>query len=707
MLNTRAFFMTVMFSVISCFQFTLGQSLKSGFKALEMHDYFKAKKAFEKNKKRNTSIACFGLAQVYMRPKNIFYNIDSAYVNIQTAVAKYDAVKSKNRKKYMPFGFEKSNLESTRQAISTKIFERTLQTNTEDAFIEFINQHIWAAEIPLATFMRDSLAYEKHYAQRFSEEMTVFLNKYPTSVFAERAQMAFYQLQFEEETRSKRKEDYDQFLKKFPENPFTKEADHALYRFAEELNTVKGYEKFIESYPKSAHKSEAWRALYRAYIKQNGLALINEFKKTYPNYPFLAELELELSLLNTQLFPVFIENAWGYMDSKGSMKIDPKFDYAEFFSQGRAVAQKDDLYGFVDVVGNWIIRPQFSEVTPFRFNLSVVIDQKGNAGVINLFGEWVLESRFEDIQIINDDWLWVQDESGWILYQISKNKFGQEHFSEVGEFMNGFAIVSKSDEHALIDFKGNRLLSFPEPFERFGDLFLVTWNDSTALVNEYNDKFLPYNEYIFGNFNPKGFTPFELNGFLGYVSAEGKITIPARLETYTNWELFAGFTNRHAKAYQSRIKKFGLIDESGNWIVPARYNDISFFSEIIAVQSTDKWEYISKNSQRLNIGTFDRAESFVEGSGIVIRNGAFGLINERGEELIPLRMKRMVRLSDQVLRWEDNENRLWLGNHLGQLIHELSFDKIDRIDDNVIRMIAEEKVYYYLIKERQIVSLKQ
>jgi hypothetical protein len=707
MLNAKAFFVTLIFGVISSIQFTLAQSLKSGFKALEIHDYFKAKKAFEKNKKRNASIASFGLAQLYMRPQNVFYNIDSAYVHIRTAVDNYDAVRPKIKKKYLPYGFEKSNLEFLRQEISTKIFERTLQTNTEEAFIEFINQHIWAKEIPRATFMRDSLAFEKHLAKGTSEEMAVFLNKYPTSVLSERAQMAFFQLQFEEETRSKRKEDYERFLKNFPENPFVKEADRALYRFAEELNTVTGYEKFINSYPKSAYKSEAWRALYRAYVKQNGLALINEFKKSYPNYPFLDELDLELSLLNTQLFPVFVENAWGYMDSKGIIKIAPKFDYAEFFSQGRAAAQKDDLYGFIDVVGNWIIRPQFSEVTPFRFNLSVVIDQEGKAGVINLFGEWVLESRFEDIQIINDDWLWVQDESGWILYQISKNKFGQEYFSEVGEFINGYAIVSKAGEHALIDLTGNRLLSFPEPIERFGDLFIVTWNDSTALINEFNDKYLPFNKYKFGNFNPNGFTPFELNGSLGYVNAEGKIIIPARLDVYNNWELFAGFTNRHAKAYQSKIKKYGLIDESGNWVIPARYNDISFFSDIIAVQSTEKWEYISKSSQRLNLGTFDRAESFVEGSGIVIRNGTYGLINFKGEELIPTRMKRIVRLSEQVIRWEDEENRLWLGNHLGQLLHDMPFDKIDRIDDNVIRMIGEEKVYYYLIKERQIVSLKQ
>lgn len=682
----------------------LGQSLKKGFQALEIHDYFKAKRIFDQKKKKNTSIASFGLAQLYLRPQNIFQNVDSAFFYVQIAFNNFDGVKSKKQKKYAPFGFEKNKIDSLRQTISTVIFERTVQQNTEESYIAFINDHLWAKEIPLATFYRDSLAFEKHLSRGFSEDMSDFLNKYPTSVFAERAQYAFFQFQFQEETASNKKEDFEQFMLNFPENPFVKEADVKLFQFAQNLNTVKGYEKFIESYPKSAYRNDAWRLLYRTYIKNNGLALLNEFKRIYPNYPFMAELEIEQAMLNTQLFPVLQNNSWGFMDIHGKIQVQPKFDYVEFFSQGRAAAQTNELYGFIDVVGNWIIRPQFTDVTPFRFNLSVVTDSKGKVGVINLFGEWIIEPQFEDIQIINDDWLWVEDETGWILYQISKNKFGREHFANINEFVNGLAIVSGEKENALIDLKGNKLLSFTEEIERFGDNYLVRWNDSIAIVNELNDKILPYNEWTFGNFNSKGFTPFELSGFLGYVNADGKIVIPARMEVFPNWELFASFEYKHAKAYHGKVKKFGLIDQTGNWIVAAKYNDISFFSELIAVQVTDKWEYINKNGQRLNIGIFDRAESFVNGGGIVIRNGVYGLINERGEFLIPIEMRRLVRLTDEILRWEDQNGKIWLGDNQGKLIFDLASSKIDRIDDNMIRMFVEDQVYYYLIKEKRVIG---
>ncbi len=684
-----------------------GQTLKSGFTALEIHDYFKAKKIFEKRKKRNTAIAAYGLTNVFIRPKNIFQNFDSAQVYIAVAIENFDQVKLRRQQKFSKYGFTKNNLFELRQQISSHLFERAVEANTEDAFIDFIVGNLWAKEVTLATFYRDSLAFEKHFSEQYSDEMTAFLEKYPTSVYAPKAMEAFYQFQFEEETRSKRKEDYERFLREFPENPFSKEADRALFRLAEDVNTVKSFENFLDSYPQSAFRQEAWRSLYKAYIRQNGLALIGEFKKTYPNYPFLSEIDLEFSLLNTQLFPFFQEGKWGFMDQDGKMRLEPRFDYVEMFSQGRAAALDNDLYGFIDPIGNWIIRPEFADVSSFRFNLSVVFDQKDRAGVINLFGEWILEPSFEDIQIINDDWLWVLDESGWILYQISKNQFGKEYFASVSEFSNGFSLVSNPKEFSLIDLRGNKLMSYSDEIQRFGDLFLVSFNDSCALVNENNDKILPFDIYNFGNFNAGSLTPFEKNELIGYLDGEGKIVIPPTLGIYPNWELFATFENGYAKAYQKRTNKYGLIDKQGLWVLPAKYNDVSFYSQVIAVQMNDSWEYVSPNGQRLNIGQFDRAESFVDSAGIVIKDGFFGLINHKGDSLIPKALKRLLRLNEDLMRWEDQEKKFWLSDNRGQLIFDKACDKIDRIDEAFVQLIVDEEVYYYLIKQKRMVSLNK
>jgi len=700
----------ILISVVSTFLPTnclVAQTLKTGFKALEMHDYFRAKKIFNKKKKRQIAIASFGLASIFNRPNNVFQNIDSAHLYINFAMNNFDKVKSSKQKKFESYGFKLEHIAQMKQQIASEMFIRAVKENTEQGFIDFIAKNLSAVEVPLATFYRDSLAFQSCFADSHSERMTYFLNRYPTSEFASKAQDAFNKFQFEEQTQGKRKEDYEKFLENFPNNPFARNAEQALFRFAEDLNTVKGYEKFLLDYPTNSFRQQAWRALYKSYIRQNGLALIGEFKKNYPDYPFLQELDMELSLLNAQLFPFFLNGKWGFIDQNGSVRIQPKFDYLEMFSQGRAAALVGDLYGFIDPLGAWTIQPQFSDVSPFRFNLSVVFDTKGRAGVINLFGEWVLEPRFEDIQIINDDWLWVENELGWILYQISKNKFGIEHFKTISEFTNGFALVSNEEESSLIDLNENKLMTYSQGIERFGDLFLVHFNDSSALVNENNEQILRFDTYDFGNFNPEGLTPFLKDDFLGYLNREGNVVVKPMMHVYPNWESFAGFENEHAKAFSPKNKKYGLIDQNALWVIPAKYNDISFFSEILAVQINDQWEYINRQGQRLNIGLFDRAESFVNGSGIVLLNGAYGLINAQGEQLISRPMNRLLRLESDLLKWEDFDRKQWLSDNQGTLLFDQACDKIDRIDETIIQLVVKDEVYYFLIKEKRMVSLKR
>ena len=53
--------------------------LKRGYKALEIYDYFKAKKLLSRAKKYNPSTATYGLSIIYSRNDNPFYNKDSAY----------------------------------------------------------------------------------------------------------------------------------------------------------------------------------------------------------------------------------------------------------------------------------------------------------------------------------------------------------------------------------------------------------------------------------------------------------------------------------------------------------------------------------------------------------------------------------------------------------------------------------------------------
>jgi hypothetical protein len=680
------------------------QSISKGFQALTIHDYFKAKQIFTKKLKKEKSAASYGLAKIFSKSNNPFYNIDSARHYVLIAIDTYEQLKPKKQLKYQRFDFSMENALILRQDIANELYYRARRIDTENAYSQFIAENFWATQVPQAVFYRDSCAFDFANASGTSEAMQYFMEKYPTSVFETRAQDLFYRFQFEEQTRLGQEIHYANFIKEFPNNPYTSQADQKIFRFYEDKNSIKSFEKFIANYPNSAYVSEAWIRLYRLFIRENGLAYLGVFKSTYPNYPFMQELEQEIAMLNAQLFPFVHNGKWGFMNHEGKVMIQAKFDFVEAFSQGRAAAGMNDLYGFIDPMGAWVIQPQFSDVLPFRFNLSVVFNQNKEAGLMNLFGEWILKPAFSDIIIINDEKVWVENDGKFLLYDIKKNKFSETEFNEISDFVDGLALVSDQKGFSLIDLKGNIRFSYSEEFLRFGDLFLVNSGDSLALVDDENNVVLPYDVYDFASFNSGGLTPFVLRDKLGYVDNEGKIIISTRLDVFPNWELFAGFSNGYAKSYNLKTKKYGLIDPMGSWILPPKYNDVSFFSNILAVQITDKWEFINLSGQRLNLGVFDRAESFQNGVALVFRGGMVGLINAKGEFLVPLEMRKINRLTDEFLRWEDQEGKFWFGGNDGKLIWPNACEKVDKIDDSIIRFISEGVVHYYLIKEKRIVS---
>src|SRR5262245_1990072 len=70
------------------------------------------------------------------------------------------------------------------------------------------------------------------------------------------------------------------------------------------------------------------------------------------------------------LYPVLVEDNWGFMDKSGTTVIKPQFDRAEPFVNDLA-AVRLKRWGYVDTSGTIVINPQFDEAGPFREGLAV------------------------------------------------------------------------------------------------------------------------------------------------------------------------------------------------------------------------------------------------------------------------------------------------------------------------------------------------
>ena len=85
------------------------------------------------------------------------------------------------------------------------------------------------------------------------------------------------------------------------------------------------------------------------------------------------------------LLPVKVSGKWGYVDASGELVINPQFDYADDFKEGRALiclgkpctwwdsdSPTDQRWGYIDASGKMVITPQYGAAASFSEGLASV-----------------------------------------------------------------------------------------------------------------------------------------------------------------------------------------------------------------------------------------------------------------------------------------------------------------------------------------------
>lgn len=178
------------------------------------------------------------------------------------------------------------------------------------------------------------------------------------------------------------------------------------------------------------------------------------------------------------LLPVKVSGKWGYVNGTGQLVINPQFDYAEEFHEGRAVVclgkpcdvwdtystspttPNSSLWGFIDASGKVVVTPQYAEASAFNEGLAAVCTgdcgstptKPHSRGYIDRDGKLVIPMQFgaasnfsEGLaQVCVGTCEWAQD-SGY------NGKFGfidhsgrfviNPQYDDVLDFKDGFAKV--------------------------------------------------------------------------------------------------------------------------------------------------------------------------------------------------------------------------------------------------------------------------
>lgn len=104
----------------------------------------------------------------------------------------------------------------------------------------------------------------------------------------------------------------------------------------------------------------------------------------------------------------------GFINSDGSMTIDPTYDAAQDFCCGRAFVKSGDKWGCIDATGALVIPYEYDYVAPFQEDFALVfsgstnqfgapmsgtysyIDLSGKMGFIDPTGNLVIDAQWDD-----------------------------------------------------------------------------------------------------------------------------------------------------------------------------------------------------------------------------------------------------------------------------------------------------------------------
>ncbi len=233
---------------------------------------------------------------------------------------------------------------------------------------------------------------------------------------------------------------------------------------------------------------------------------------------------------------------YGYISHDGVFVVEPQFDYAYAFKEGRARVfrgtlndwgtPKDGQYAFIDSAGDTVIPFIYEKAEDFKNGLAVV-KMNGKYGVIDTDGRTVIDFRYDGISISRDR----------VLAFTGSAKEGRSFdvFSAEGKTL--FSLSCKS------------LSYYDGCYGAYNEGKCALAAETGSLITDYVwDGIVAVGE--------EGILGFKSGEKYGYIDRNGQVLIPAQ---YDEVGLFAD-----GKALVKKDGRYSLIDEAGNTLAEYR-----------------------------------------------------------------------------------------------------------------------------------------
>ncbi|MFC4350430.1 WG repeat-containing protein [Fodinicurvata halophila] len=159
------------------------------------------------------------------------------------------------------------------------------------------------------------------------------------------------------------------------------------------------------------------------------------------------------------LYPMPREDKWGYVDRAGNWVIEPQWEQAENFSEGRAAVGSWQRWGVIDRAGTYVLEPEYESPS-----YSTVEDQRIFGSPFNLFSEGCAAA---EIFTSEAEYVFVDRDGGLHRPTLPNG----EELAGLGNFSEGLAWFSWSEDlewnYGWLDSQGE--VAIPAEYADAGD----------------------------------------------------------------------------------------------------------------------------------------------------------------------------------------------------------------------------------------------
>ena len=280
-----------------------------------------------------------------------------------------------------------------------------------------------------------------------------------------------------------------------------------------------------------------------------------------------------------------------------------------------------EQWGFIDERGKFKIKPKYSQVGDFDSGLALV-ESDGLFGLINTEGLEILKPEFSKISPINEGYFVAYRDKGARIFNSQGPINLDKDYSNIGRYSDGcFTVVDYSEEEGskfgYIDSQGRELIAprYSQAFDFYKSRAIVKEDGKYKLIDKQARVKKELDVKSIRQSNEPGLYIFSRNMYdYGLMDQEGRVLVPAKYSSIVEVRedlLVVGETIKG-------VEQFGVLERTGKRIVASNYDDIRLLgqgyigiSKEIGLMNKPIYELIDRRGERLtkdkyyNVGGYE------------------------------------------------------------------------------------------------------